>query len=70
LLGAQMRAVGRSDAPFKGLYARVKANALKEATLLALSRAAGGLALVVTVEDIEMGAEMALESATTTVDGE
>ena len=70
LLGDQMRRVGRSDAPFKGLYARIKANALKVATLLALSRAVDeGLELVVTADDIEMGAAMALESATTTVDG-
>jgi hypothetical protein len=69
LLGEQLRAVVRSEAPFKGLYARVKANALKVATLLALSRAVGGDDLAVTVADIEMGAAMALESATTTVNG-
>jgi hypothetical protein len=69
LLGEQMRAVVRSEAPFRGLYARVKANALKVATLLALSRAVDGENLAVTVEDVEMGAAMALESATTTVDG-
>jgi hypothetical protein len=69
LLGEQLRTIVRSEAPFKGLYARVKANALKVATLLALSRAVGGEDLAVTVADIEMGAAMALESATTTVDG-
>ena len=69
LLGEQMRAVVRSEAPFRELYARVKANALKVATLMTLSRAVGGEDLAVTVDDIEMGAAMALDSAATTVDG-
>lgn len=36
---------------------------------MTLSRAVGGEDLAVTVDDIEMGAAMALESAATTVDG-
>ena len=47
----------------------MKANALKVATLVAMSRAVRGEELAVTPEDIEKGAAMALESATTTVDG-
>jgi hypothetical protein len=52
-----------------GLYARVKANALKVATLLALLRAVGSAELVVTVEDLEKGRRWRSKSATTTVDG-
>jgi hypothetical protein len=69
LLGVQMRAVGRSKPQFGELYARVKANALKVATLLAVSRAVESCELLVTVVDIEKGAAMALESATVTIDG-
>lgn len=69
LLAKQMRAVLRSKPQFGELYARVKANALKVATLLALSRAVVSGGLLVTVDDLEKGAAMALESATVTIDG-
>lgn len=74
LLGKQISAVIKADAPFAELYARVRANALKVAALIAVSRAvgerAGGNSVPeVTIDDIEKGAAMALESAVTTVDG-
>jgi hypothetical protein len=69
LLAKQMRAVLRSKPQFVELYARVKANALKVATLLAVSRAVESGELVVTLDDIEKGAALALESATVTIDG-
>jgi hypothetical protein len=69
LLAKQMKAVLRSKPPFVELYARVKANALKVATLLAVSRAVESGELLVTVDDIENGAALALESATVTIDG-
>jgi hypothetical protein len=69
LLAKQMRAVLRSKPQFMELYARVKANALKVATLLAVSRAVESGELLVTLDDIEKGAALALESATVTIDG-
>jgi hypothetical protein len=70
LLGKQVRAVVRDDVPFAALYARVAANALKVATLLALARAVDVQEPpAVSVDDIDAGAAMALEAAQTAADG-
>jgi hypothetical protein len=71
LLGRQARGTVRDDVPFAALYGRVAANALKVATLIAVSRAAAAAdePLAVTDDDIEMGTAMALEAAQTAADG-
>jgi hypothetical protein len=66
-LGEQVRSVQRAEPPFVGLYARIKPNTLKLATLLAASR--NPTEPVVDWPDIDDAAAMVLESVSTTIEG-
>jgi Protein of unknown function (DUF3987) len=66
-LGEQVRSVQRAEPPFVGLYARIKPNVIKLATLLAVSR--DPAAPVVEDQDIDDAAAMVLESVSTTIEG-
>jgi hypothetical protein len=66
-LGAEVRSVQRAEPPFVGLYARIKPNVLKLATLLAASR--NPTEPIVEWHDIDDAAAMVLESVSTTIEG-
>jgi hypothetical protein len=66
-LGSQVRSVQRAEPPFVDLYARIKPNVLKLATLLAASR--NPAEPIVDWPDIDTAAAMVLESVSTTIKG-